>query len=135
MKAENFAKLILTKCTTKKGEIRKKYLEMLFHLCCFPTRRRRTFQWTNKGKSCRDTHTNDIELLNLLGVEYGYFNDAPKGGQNGNYIIITQTGFNRILPFLREYDKEVKRLKEKKMYGCMTMADIARIIAKKTLVS
>ena len=130
MKAENFANLILTKCTTKKGEIKKKYLEMLFHLCCFPTERRRTFQWFNKGNSYRDTHTNDIELLTLLGVDYGYYNDAPKGGQNGNYVIVTQKGYNRALPFIRAYKKEVKRLKDKKMYGCVTMADIIRNIVK-----
>ena len=32
MKAENLAKLIIEKCTTKEGEIKKKYLEMLLHL-------------------------------------------------------------------------------------------------------
>lgn len=131
MKAENFAKLILERCTTKKGEIKKKYLEMLFHLCHFPTERRRTFQWFNKGKSHRDTHYNDIECLNLLGIDYGYFNDAPKGGQNGNYIVITIKGFNRALPFIRAYKKEVKRLAEKKMYRSVTMADIVKNIMLK----
>ena len=131
MKAENFAKLIFERCTTKKGEIKKKYLEMLFHLCHFPTERRRTFQWFNKGKSHRDTHYNDIECLNLLGIDYGYFNDAPKGGQNGNYIVITIKGFNRALPFIRAYKKEVKRLAEKKMYRSVTMADIVKNIMLK----
>lgn len=131
MKAENLAKLIIEKCTTKKGEIKKKYLEMLFHLCCFPTERRRTFVWFNKGKSHRDTHYNDIECLNLLGIDYGYFNDAPKGGQNGNYIVITIKGFNRALPFIRAYKKEVKRLAEKKMYRSVTMADIVKNIMEK----
>ena len=131
MKAENFAKLILERCTTKKGEIKKKYLKMLFHLCHFPTERRRTFQWFNKGKSHRDTHYNDIECLNLLGIDYGYFNDAPKGGQNGNYIVITIKGFNRALPFIRAYKKEVKRLAEKKMYRSVTMADIVKNIMEK----
>jgi hypothetical protein len=130
MKAENLAKLIIEKCTTKKGEIKKKYLEMLFHLCHFPTERRRTFQWHNKGRSCRDTQANDLELLTLLGIDYTTDNDAPKGGQNGNYIVITIKGYNRALPFIRAYKKEVKRLAEKKMYRSVTMTDIITNIMK-----
>ena len=60
-----------------------------------------------KGKSYRDTHIRDIEVLNKLGIDYGYFNDAPKGGQNGNYIILTQKGYNRIKPFLKVYHSYV----------------------------
>ena len=132
MKAENLAKLIIEKCTTKKGEIKKKYLEMLFHLCCFPTERRRTFVWFNKGRSYRDTHKNDLELLTLLGIDYATDNDAPKGGKNGNYIIITIKGYNRALPFIRAYKKEIQRLKDKKMYNrSVTMATIVKNIMEK----
>ena len=107
MKAENFAKLIVEKCTTKKGDLRKSDLEMLYHIIHYPHTRRRTFMWFNKGKSYRDTHIRDIEVLNKLGIDYGYFNDAPKGGQNGNYIILTQKGYNRIKPFLKVYHSYV----------------------------
>ena len=130
MKAENLAKLIIEKCTTKKGEIKKKYLEMLFHLCCFPTERRRTFVWF--GRSYRDTQINDLELLTILGIDYKTNNDALKGGKNGNYIIITMKGYNRALPFIRAYKKEIKRLKDKKMYNrSVTMADIVKNIMEK----
>ena len=131
MKAENLAKLIIEKCTTKKGEIKKKYLEMLFHLCHYPLERRRTFHWHNKGRSCRDTQNNDLELLTLLGIDYTTDNDAPKGGQNGNYIVITIKGYNRALPFIRAYKKEVKRLADKKMYRSVTMTDIVKNIMEK----
>ena len=107
MKAENFAKLIVEKCTTKKGDLRKSDMEMLYHIIHYPHTRRRTFMWFNKGKSYRDTHIRDIEVLNKLGIDYGYFNDAPKGGQNGNYIILTQKGYNRIKPFLKVYHSYV----------------------------
>ena len=107
MKAENFAKLIVVKCTTKKGDLRKSDMEMLYHIIHHPHTRRRTFMCLNKGKSYRDTHIRDIEVLNKLGIDYGYFNDAPKGGQNGNYIILTQKGYNRIKPFLKVYHSYV----------------------------
>ena len=67
MKAENFAKLIVEKCTTKKGDLRKSDMEMLYHIIHYPHTRRRTFMWFNKGKSYRDTHIRDIEVLNKLG--------------------------------------------------------------------
>jgi hypothetical protein len=107
MKAENFAKLIVEKCTTKKGDLRKSDMEMLYHIIHHPHTRRRTFMWLNKGKNYIDTHIRDIEVLNKLGIDYGYFNDAPKGGQNGNYIILTQKGYNRIKPFLKVYHSYV----------------------------
>ena len=107
MKAENFAKLIVEKCTTKKGDLRKSDMEMLYHIIHHPHTRRRTFIWLNNGRSYRDTHIRDIEVLNPLGIDYGYFNDAPKGGQNGNYIILTQKGYNRIKPFLKVYHSYV----------------------------
>ena len=103
MKAENFANLILEKCLTKKGTFLVSDIEMLYHLIFKPLERRRTFHWYNKGKSYKDTHYRDIEVLNKLGIDYGYFNDAPRGGQEGNYIIITQKGLRRIKPFLKAY--------------------------------
>ena len=125
MKAENFANLILTKCVTKKGTLRKSYEEMLYHIIHHPHTRRRTFHWEMYGRSFRDTHIRDIELLTLLGIDYGYFNDSPKGGQNGNFIILTQKGYNRIKPFLKEFHNYVnnKRFDD--------ILPISRIISKK----
>lgn len=131
MKAENFAKLIVEKCTTKKGELKKVYKEMLYHLIHYPKNKRRTFIWTNKGRSSRDTHNNDIELLNLLGIDYGYFNDAPKGGQNGNYIMVSEKGYNRAKPFIKAYIAEYERLRTNHVYGGVTMIDIVKNIMEK----
>jgi hypothetical protein len=73
-----------------------------------------------------------LELLTLLGIDYTTDNDAPKGGQNGNYIVITIKGYNRALPFIRAYKKEVNRLAKKKMYNrSVTMADIVKNIMEK----
>ena len=103
MKAENFANLILEKCLTKKGTFLVSDVEMLRHLIFNPLHRKRTFRWYNKGRSYRDTYSRDITLLKKLGVDYKYSNDAPRGGQEGNYIIITQKGLRRIKPFLKAY--------------------------------
>lgn len=125
MKAENFAKLILEKCLTKKGTILSSDIEMLYHLIFFSSVKRRTFHWYNKGRSHRDSHYRDIEVLNKLGVDYGYFNDAPRGGQEGNYIIITPKGLNRIKPFLKAYHSYVDNKDFKRIVGLL------KIIAKK----
>jgi hypothetical protein len=115
MKAENFANLIVTNCTTKKGDLRKSDMEMLYHIIFHPKEKRRTFMWLSKGKSFRDTHIRDLEVLTKLGIDYGYFNDAPQGGQNGNYLIITPKGYRRIKPFLKEFHK----YENNKQYGDM----------------
>ena len=73
-----------------------------------------------------------MELLTLLGIDYATDNDAPKGGKNGDYIIITMKGYNRALPFIKAYKKEIQRLKDKKMYNrSVTMADIVKNIMEK----
>lgn len=57
----------------------------------------------NKGsfiRPCYDTskvsgfnsivnYTNEvIDILNQLGLKFGFFNDAPKGGRTGNWIVV-----------------------------------------------
>ena len=103
MKAENFAKLILQNCITKKGELRNDDYEMLYHILFKTKDKKRTFHWSNRGRSARDSHYRDINTLTKLGIDYGYFNDAPRGGQEGNYIIITTKGLRRIQPFVKKF--------------------------------
>ena len=108
MKAENFAKLIIEECLTKKGDsIKSTNAGMLYHLINHSTDKRRTFKWFNKGKSYKDTYIKDSNVLTKLGVDYHIDNDAPKGGKEGNYIIITEKGLRRIKPFLKEYHSYV----------------------------
>lgn len=111
MKAENLAKLILAKCLTKKGDILVSDFDMLYHLIYHPKAKKRTFCWVRNGKRCgaKDTHYRDMDVLTKLGVDYAYLNDAPKGGQNGNYLIITEKGYRRIKPFLVEVKKYTAR--------------------------
>lgn len=113
MKAENLAKLMLANCLTKKGEILSSDFDMLYHLIYFPKAKKRTFTWHRNGRmySAKDTHNRDINVLTKLGVDYGYFNDAPKGGQSGNYLIITEKGYRRIKPFLVDISKYSTRSK------------------------
>ena len=125
MKAENFANLILEKCLTKKGTFLGSDIEMLYHLIFKPLERKRTFRWFNKGKSYKDTYNRDVTLLTKLGVDYEYSNDVPRGGQEGNYIIITQKGLRRIKPFLKAYHGYVNNKDIEKNIG------LFKLIAKK----
>lgn len=125
MKAENFASLILKECLTKKGDFRKSDIEMLQHLIFNPLRRRRTFKWYNKGRNHKDTYCRDVAVLKKLGIDYDYSNDAPRGGKEGDYIIITSKGLRRIKPFLKAYYGYVNNKDIEKCVG------LFKLIAKK----
>ena len=109
MKAENLAKLMLDKCLTKKGKILASDFDMLYHIIYNPKEKRRTFCWYRKGNTCdwfaKDRHYRDMNVLIKLGVDYSFLNDAPRGGKNGEYLIITEKGYRRIKPFVAEVRK------------------------------
>lgn len=134
MKAENFAKLILKNCLTKSGTIKTSDFEMLFCISRYPTMTRRTFKWLSNGRYYKDTFSRDISLLEKLGVAYESGNDAPRGGKEGNYIILSVKGLNRIKPYCKEISKIVERDRNKKK-SCMfnsneELLEIIKEIAK-----
>lgn len=107
MKAENLAKLMLDKCLTKKGKILASDFDMLYHIIYNPKAKKRTFWWVGNGKrfAAKDTYFRDVHVLKKLGVDYSFLNDAPRGGKNGEYLIITEKGYRRIKPFVAEVRK------------------------------
>ena len=109
MKAENFAKLMLEKCLTKKGSILVSDFDMLYHIIYNPKEKIKTFVWYRKGNTCdffaKDRYYRYMNVLRKLGVDYAYLNDAPKSGKDGDYLIITEKGYRRIKPFLSEVKK------------------------------
>jgi len=52
------------------------------------------FHWTGIGKSATDYTFRVLEIITALGYKIVRGNDAPKGGQNGNFIEVSSTAFN-----------------------------------------
>ena len=71
MKAENFAKLILENCLTKKGDIFRTDYDMLYHLCFFSPFKKHTFTWIrgNGYLYSKNTYDKDTNLLKKLGID------------------------------------------------------------------
>lgn len=57
-----------------------------------------TDQWVGSGrrKSLQSIHNNVVVLLDVLKLKYKTGNDAPKGGQEGNYIEISSRALAKI---------------------------------------
>ena len=107
MKAEKFARLILENCLTKKGAIYSTDYNMLYHLCFFSMCRKHTFRWVRSHGHvyANDSYIIDTNLLKKLGIKFEILNDAPRGGKNGECIIITANSRRRIKPFIDELKK------------------------------
>lgn len=74
---------------TKKGEIAIKYEWILSNIISDASTIFRPFQWRNHGASASDK-TQDIRMvLQALRLSYIEGNDAPQGGRNGDYIVLT----------------------------------------------
>lgn len=91
MKKETLQKRIEDKLYTRSGKLQKKY-EDVIDILLHPDRKFRPTVWTNKGRSLRDYRMNVTEGLRLIGIAFEEGNDAPRGGLNGNYIVLTSKG-------------------------------------------
>ena len=102
MKAKNFAKLILSNCLTKKGDIFRDDYSMLYHLCFFSMCRKHTFRWVRSYGHVYaiDSYIKDTNLLKKLGINF-----ETKDDKNDDYIIITKNSRRRIKPFIDELKK------------------------------
>ena len=91
MKKETLQERIEKNLYTKSGTLMKKY-EDVIDILLHPDRKFRPCCWTNKGRSLRDYRMNVTEGLRLIGIDFDEGNDAPRGGLNGNYIVLTSKG-------------------------------------------
>ncbi len=61
----------------------------------------RPSNWSHKGRSLKDYTYYIITILQLGGYSYKIGNDAPQGGQTGNYIKVTKKGKQFISDVIR----------------------------------
>ena len=91
MKAKTLQERIENNLFTKSGTLMKKY-EDVIDILLHPDRKFRPTVWTNKGRSLRDYRKAVTEGLKAIGIDFEEGNDAPRGGLNGNYIVLTSKG-------------------------------------------
>lgn len=108
MKRETIEKRIAEKLMTKKGELMKKYIIPLNWLKNYGDRQH-TCRWHKNGRhfSLEDKTNDYTDMLNALGIDYTEGNDAPRGGEEGNYIELTAKGKRQVKEF-QAYYKEQK---------------------------
>lgn len=106
MKAENLAKLVIEKCVTKSNTIKVSDINMLRHIIFTPKEKKRTFKWYY-GRNYKNTYSRDSDVLRKLNICFEFDNDAPKGGQNGNFIILNEKGLRKIKPFINAMKNEL----------------------------
>ena len=103
MKKETLQKRIEDKLYTKSGKLQKKY-EDVITILLHPERKFRPCCWTNKGRSLRDYRMNVTEGLRLISIDFESGNDAPRGGLNGNYIVLTSKGKRQSKEYREGYE-------------------------------
>ena len=81
------------KLTKKDGTLKEIY-NHIFDVIDNPKDKHRIHKWTRSGR-----HNNLTKLMGriqealyLIGVEFEIKNDAPMGGQNGDYLALTPKG-------------------------------------------
>lgn len=108
MKRETIEKRIEKHLMTKKGELMKKFGAPLFWLKYYGNRTH-TCRWHKSGRhlNLEDKTKNYTDMLKVLGIDYTEGNDAPRGGEEGNYIELTAKGKRQVKEF-QAYYKEQK---------------------------
>lgn len=74
--------------TTKSGEIAQKYESDLSALLSDINIVFRPFYWRNKGRGAHDSTQTLQAMLEALKLPYTAGNDAPRGGRDGDYIVL-----------------------------------------------
>ena len=125
MKANTLADCIKAKLTTKGGKIAKKYADVEKVLLGGRVHGK---HYSGSGKYtsvANGTHYTTIEGLRLIGVDFQEGNDAPRGGQCGDYVELSPKGKRQVAEWAKgRKDAKAKALAERKA------KDIADVKAK-----
>lgn len=107
MKKENFAKLLIKECSTKKGTLRKSFvpcLDFIIKEKCYGRR-----YYLNLKRQMFE-----MEIFDRLGIDYTTHYD---NSVNMSYLLITPKGMRRISPFIKEYNKYVNTTIKKDLFN------------------
>ena len=84
--------------TTKEGKLKARYSRALWDLLYYPKNKIYPRKWVQDRRHSRllDHSACYIEFFDSLKLAYTTGNDAPRGGQNGYFIILTPEALRRL---------------------------------------
>lgn len=114
MKAQTLAARIAAKLTTKGGAIAKKFQDV--EKVLLGGRHYGKF-YSGRGRYtsvANGTHYTTIEGLRLIGVDFQEGNDAPRGGQSGDFVALTPKGRRQVAEWAKMRKAEIAEAEAKK---------------------
>lgn len=115
MKANTLADRITAKLTTKGGEIAKKYADVEKVLLGGRVHGKHYSGSGRYTSVANGTHYTTIEGLRLIGVDFQEGNDAPRGGQCGDYVELSPKGKRQVAEWAAMRNAEIKAADEKRL--------------------
>lgn len=115
MKANTLADRITVKLTTKGGKIAKKYADVEKVLLGGRVHGKHYSGSGRYTSVANGTHYTTIEGLRLIGVDFQEGNDAPRGGQCGDYVELSPKGKRQVAEWAAMRNAEIKAADEKRL--------------------
>lgn len=115
MKANTLADRITAKLTTKDGKIAKKYADVEKVLLGGRVHGKHYSGSGRYTSVANGTHYTTIEGLRLVGVDFTTGNDAPRGGQCGDYVELSPKGKRQVAEWAAMRKAEIKAADEKRL--------------------
>lgn len=115
MKAQTLTDRIQANLTTAKGAIAKKYADVE-KVLLGARHHGKTYSGHGRFTSIANgTHYSTIEGLRLIGVDFVTGNDAPRGGQCGDYVELTAKGRRQVAEWAKVKKAEIAAAEAEKL--------------------
>lgn len=115
MKANTLADRITAKLKTKGGKIAQKYADVEKVLLGGRVHGKHYSGSGRYTSVANGTHYTTIEGLRLIGVDFQEGNDAPRGGQCGDYVELSPKGKRQVSEWAAMRNAEIKAADEKRL--------------------
>lgn len=112
MKAETLQKRIEERLFTKAGRLAKRYETLVDDVLLRPKAKHHLLEWRYSGGYVNmnfGTFNGVVDGLKLLNLSYEMGNDAPRGGKNGDYILLTPKSQKAVAPWVKWRRAELKK--------------------------
>lgn len=95
--SEVYLETFVNELCYKNGKLKIQFEEPLSILSSYETgKKMRPFRWGYNNKA-EDRGPRYCKALDVLGLSFEYGNDAPKGGRNGDYIVLLDKNIEKVL--------------------------------------
>lgn len=98
-----------TFCTKKSNytEIKSGYVEVAQYLAVGG--KAHYFTWISCGASAKNAYKRYSDCLSELGFDFNLGNDAPKGGKNGDFLVLTEESEKKRKRYAKYFETEINK--------------------------